>query len=225
MEPGVGFAMMISVGQCHWWPLIRIHNEFFSCFWCAVTYFSPFWSRLCFDIFLSGLNTNRHAQHQLLVRRSPNLSTSPPASSPQQPETINQWASDTTRHQEIIMQSWALSVPVSTSSMGLSFGMLHARTMFRPVFNTETWADDNLAVKLPWMLTLGKLLIETVPRRRAMPDPVLSDVPPSTEVTLTLLSCKGHQKLQNISFHRQKKKTNEITEHNLQGMKQLRLPA
>lgn len=44
--------------------------------------------------------------------------------------------------------------------MGLSFGMLHARTMFKPVFSTK---------------------------RRAMPEPVLSDVPPSTEVTLTPL--------------------------------------
>ena len=38
------------------------------------------------------------------------------------------------------------------------------------------------------------MTIEAVPKRRAIPDPVLSHVPPSTEVTLTLLSCNGHEK-------------------------------
>jgi hypothetical protein len=34
------------------------------------------------------------------------------------------------------------------------------------------------------------LKIDIIPKRQAMPDPVLSDDPPSTEVTLTPLSCK-----------------------------------
>jgi len=38
------------------------------------------------------------------------------------------------------------------------------------------------------------MTIEAVPRRRAIPDPVLSHVPPSTEMTLTLLSCNGQEK-------------------------------
>lgn len=35
----------------------------------------------------------------------------------------------------------------------------------------------------------GMLEAEIVPKRRAMLDPVLSDVPPSIDVTLTLFSC------------------------------------
>jgi hypothetical protein len=41
-----------------------------------------------------------------LISCSPNLSASPPASSPQQPEIMNQWPSDT-QLQKIVMQSWA----------------------------------------------------------------------------------------------------------------------
>ena len=64
---------------------------------------------------------------------------------------------------------------------------------------------------------------EAVPRQWAIPDPVLSDVPPSTEVTLTPLSCNGHEKAayemtRNINFHEAtlpKEKDNEIIEHHL----------
>jgi len=65
--------------------------------------------------------------------------------------------------------------------------------------------------------SLLHLPTETVPTRRAMLDPVLSDVPPSTEVTLTLLSCKGNGK-DNVA-----QLTTEIIKQHLLKMKQLLL--
>ena len=44
-----------------------------------------------------------------------------------------------------------------------------------------------------FILLCGSIAAEIeVPKRRAMLDPVLSDVPPSTDVTLTPSPCNGH---------------------------------
>lgn len=59
-----------------------------------------------------------------------------------------------------LINFWTNTFSAVASSMGLFFGILQAIIMLRPVFNTS---------------------------RRAIPKPVLSDAPPSTEVTLTVL--------------------------------------
>lgn len=78
-----------------------------------------------------------------------------------------------------------------TSTMGLFFGILQAIIILRPVFNTVINKQIN-NVKI-W--TRGMISQNTkqhnsyLPNRRAMPEPVLSEFPPSIEVTETTLFC------------------------------------
>lgn len=67
--------------------------------------------------------------------------------------------------------------------------------MFKPVFSTDKWHVYKLSVFQYTTKNVGQLLTEIVPKRRAMPEPVLSDVPPSTEVTLTPLPCNDHEEV------------------------------
>lgn len=78
-----------------------------------------------------------------------------------------------------------------TSSMGLFFGMLQARTIFRPVFRTEIEVK-NSSITGSYKSALNSAN-SNLPNRRAIPDPVLSEAPPIREVTPIVLFCSRCQ--------------------------------
>ena len=81
-----------------------------------------------------------------------------------------------------------------TSSMGLFLGMLQAKIILRPVFNTARNMAHQYKHKIfVYIITKTSNMIQNLPNRRAMPAPVLSEAPPSMEVTLIISFCLHRQ--------------------------------
>ena len=77
--------------------------------------------------------------------------------------------------------------------MGLFLGMLQAKIILRPVFST---ARNMARQNKPKIFVYNHKNIKhdsELTYRRAMPDPVLAEAPPSMEVTLIISFCLHRQ--------------------------------